>query len=320
MIDTHEKLMKKIMILNDRVWEKRIPRTKVEKWLENFTGKFADVDKERLHALYWLSQFMYFGSREIRVLLKSLYRDLYLRPMIQDIRATSPKGITDADLKTAVEDELAHTRFFGVGNPSESGVHLLYYFRQENVLGKSAFMDAVQIFTRTQTSSSKILRKPDVRRYVFLDDICGSGDTAIDYSSEVLKDLLALNPEAKAAYYCLFATSDGLKNVQQKSLFGKNCGAVYELDKSYRCLSVESRYFNSDQYPLIDKVLACELVNEYGKLLNPKYATGWKDSQMLMGFHHNTPDNTIGMIWADSVWGCSIPWAPIFKRYPKDPG
>lgn len=314
--ETAELLFKKIMILNEHVWEQRAPKPKVEKWLQNFSGRFSSPEVEQAHALFWLSQFMYFGARELRVLIRALYRDLYLRPVIREVRGRLGKGASDSDLALAVADAIDKTKFFGVGNPSESGTHLLYYFRQENSLQKHHFMDAVQIFSRGADGSRRI-KKPEVERYVFLDDICGSGDTAVDYSEQVLTDLKALSPGVIVSYYCLFATKDGMRRVRDESLFGSQCGAVYELDETYKCLSEKSRYFGGDLHPGIDRKIACDLVKLYGDLLDPAYATGWKDSQMLMGFHHNTPDNTLGMVWFDSDWGGSLPWAPMFKRYPK---
>jgi hypothetical protein len=316
---THDKLVKRIVVLNDRVWEQRVPKSKIDAWLENFTGRVAEVETERLHALFWLSQFMYFGNREIRVLLRSVFRDLFLCPMIQDVRAKLASNATDRELELAVIEELSLTRFLGVGNPSESGVHLLYYFRQENQLSKQHFMDSVQIFRRGQAGDAqhKRLRNTKIRRYVFLDDICGSGETAADYSKEILTDLLQENGAAKVAYYSLFATTEGLQNIRQKTLFANDCAAVYELDASYRCLSESSRYFKTKDYEGIDKEVACKMVKEYGALLNPNFANGYKDSQMLMGFHHNTPDNTIGIIWHDSAIDGGSKWTPIFKRYPK---
>lgn len=315
--DTEERLLAKIMVLNEHVWENRAPQPKIEQWLANFTGRVARAEVERVHALFWLSQFMYFGSKEIRVLVRSMYRDLFLKPLVQDVRRNLPAGSSIEDLKRQVKEELARTKFFGVGNPSESGVHLLYYFRQEAQLQKDSFMDAVRIFTRGHAGDRK-LRKPDVKRYVFLDDICGSGDTAIEYSGDVVAELKSKDPSLIASYYCLFGTKDGMDRVRNNSHFGSNCGAVYELDSSYKCLTPGTRHFQGHSYSDIDEATAFAMARTYGDLLDPRYATGWKDAQMLLGFHHNTPDNTIGIIWSDSDWGaCPIRWTPVFKRYPK---
>lgn len=313
---TREQLIKRIMILNDHIWERRVPQPKIDLWLSNFTGKVADIEVERLHALFWLSEFLYYGSKEIRVLLRAMYRDLYFCPMVQSVISKLPSGVTPEEIEKAVTREFDSTTFFGVGNPAESGIHLLYYFRQENTLAKDKFMDAVQIFSRNNSGKS-FLRKPDITRYVFLDDICGSGDTAITYSDTLLKDICALNPEAELAYYCLFASSEGLARVRHHTLFGKHTGAVHELDETYRTFSDKSRYFTI-KYPDIDKDIAIAVAKEYGNLLDPNYASGYKDSQLLLGFHHNTPDNTLGIIWEDhATHGTTIPWVPAFKRYPK---
>lgn len=335
MQDCHDYLKKRILILNEKVWEDRLSWGKIESWLNNFTGRVADVEVERLHALFWLSQFMYFGSQEIRVLLRSMYRDLFLCPLIQEVRDTLPEDVGANEVRAAVRNELLYTRFFGVGNPSESGVHLLYYFRQVNGLGKKMFVDATQIFTRSRRQAPSLLdkllghfdlavrgttdrrlRRPSLKRYIFLDDICGSGETAIDYSKEVLGDLIRLNPNAKAAYYCLFAAEDGIQMVRRHSLFGENCAAVHELDGSYRCLDPESRYLKTVPNH-IDPHIARLVAREYGRLLDPRFATGYQDSQMLIGFHHNTPDNTLNIMWHDSADKAGMSWSPAFKRYPK---
>lgn len=334
MDELREMLIKKIMTLNENVWERRLSETKIDNWLNNFIGKVGEEKQEKLHALYWLSQFMYFGGKEIRVLLKSLYRDLVLYPIIQEKRVLLGEAASLSDIELAVADEIEHTRFMGVGNPSESGVHLLYFFRQENNLPKTQFLDSMQIFSRSNSTvrgrrgrnghlrsntnlGRKILRFPKVRRYVFLDDMCGTGETAIDYSNEIVSELILLNPRAKVSYCSIFATKSGIDAVRKKSLFRNHCGAVYELDDTYRCLSPESRFL-SKLPPEISPDLARKIVTEYGALLDPRYASGYKNSQMLMGFHHNTPDNTIGIIWHDSlVSGGQVNWTPIFKRYPK---
>ncbi len=309
-----EDLLRKIMVLNDRVWEDKLPLPLVNRWLDNFTGRVVAAEIEKLHALFWLSNFMYFGAREMRVLLRSLYRDLYLLPLIQQVRESkSPSD--DAHLCALVADEMRNTRFLGVGNPSESGVHLLYYFRQENDLSKDLFVDGARVLGR-DTSGGRGLREPHVTRYVFVDDVCGSGDTVITYSAFV-DEIKAASPDVEISYLCLFATVAGLQNVQVNSSFGSNSRAVYELDDSYRCLDAQSRYFGPAVPAFIDRDIACNLVREYGNLLNPAVATGWGDSQLLVGFHHNTPDNVPAFIWYDSAWGAGLSWHPAFKRYPK---
>ena len=135
-------LRDRIMVLNEWAWENRVPWPVVEDWLRNFDGRGGLREEiEKLHALFVLAQFLYFGSIEIRVLLRALYRDLFLIPLIHEVRAANASSRDLAVIGDGVAKELRATRFLGVGTPSESGVHLLYYFRQENDMSKDQFLD-----------------------------------------------------------------------------------------------------------------------------------------------------------------------------------
>lgn len=308
-------LKNKILALNNSLWEGRNRWPQVEAWLANFSGEVAPVETERLHALYILSQFIYFGSREMRELLRALYRDLVAYPLLQDIRRSLGDVRDLSRINEQFEKELQATRFFGVGNPSESGTHLLYFFRQENRLPKSLFWETHRIFSRDELSggsSAERLREPDLKRYVFIDDLCGSGDQARDYSSDLVERLLALNPHAEVCYYALFATDTGLNAVRKNTRFTRS-GAVYELDASYRVFSDDSRFLSNLPADLTKDLLR-KMAQHYGEKLCPQYALGWRDGQLLIGFHHNTPNNTLPIIWYGED---DVSWTPAFRRYPK---
>ncbi|MBU0768979.1 MAG: hypothetical protein KJ687_07805, partial [Proteobacteria bacterium] len=265
-----------------------------------------------------LSQMMYFGGREIRVLLRALYTSLVLIPIIQYIRERHHGSRDEALIQREVYDCLSKTRFLGVGNPSESGVHLLYYFRQENGLPKNLFLDTANIFTRTTVDGKAevVLRDNSVERYIFLDDLCGSGETAVKYSEDLLPRILSIGGEVELHYYAIFATSAGLKRVKEKSLFAERCGTEFELDETYKCLSDGSRYLTV-MPKSIDKQILFKLNLYYGNLVCPGNATGFEDGQLLLAFNHNTPDNTLPIIWRDQENGSPVPWESALKRYPK---
>jgi hypothetical protein len=312
-----DQLSKRIITLNERAWGLRITGPEVMAWLRNFTGLTGrDQATEQLHALFILSQFMYFGSREIRVLLRAMYRDLFFIPLVQQIREKLGPG-ADSELRSVLEAELAATRFMGVGNPSESGVHLLYFFRQENGLSSKSFMDSAQLFVRVDENGAmgRRLRHPEVRRYVFLDDLCGSGETAVRYSKDLLPDVLAQAPETELCYLSLFATSRGLDVIDQQTVFGGHADSVFILDDSYQVFCDRSRYM-AVMPDAIDAALLRSLASSYGALLVPEHPLGYGDSQLLLGFSHNTPDNTLPIIWADRMTGARR-WVPVFRRYQK---
>ena len=319
--ETREVLKTRILTLNECAWENRIKWTTVETWLNNFDGSSGvSDDLEKIHALFLLSRFLYFGSLEIRVLLRALYRDLVYLPLLQTVTAQLSKP-TDQDILDGIRRELMFTRFLGVGTPSESGVHLLYFFRQENGLSKEHFLDQAQLLAPTPLGAARrySLRYPQLKRLVFVDDVCGSGETAVRYSEgSILTEVLSLKADIELAYYSLFATTVGLKRVREDSCFADNTDAVFELNNTYRCLSDDSRYITVMKEPITQDILT-KVARHYGELLtgNPLHALGYEDSQLLFGFHHNTPDNTLPIIWAERENGAKVNWTPIFRRYPK---
>lgn len=267
--------------------------------------------KERLHALYLLSHFTYFGNRQMRTLLKAMYRDLYRYPVIEGIRKANHDTLDRNVIEFEYQRILQRSRFLGIGNPSESGSHLLYYFRQENALPKSQFIHVHQIFDRRGDAIA--VKDMAIGRYIFIDDFCGSGVQGVEYSNQILEELKKANPDAKCEYHVLFATQKGLEVLRSKTKFDR-IGCIYELDDSFKCFGALSRYF-IEKPDAIDKEFAREMCARYGSEIVPAAALGFGDCQLLLGLHHNTPDNTLPIFWYDEPGGKA--WMPIFKRYSK---
>jgi hypothetical protein len=320
-------LFSKIKVLNETTWEFRVPRPKINRWLANF-----DDDKERTHVLFLLSQFMYFGSLQIRELLKCLYRDLFKYPIIEGIRLKNA-GSTNVKLLESMFGAAEGTsRFLGVGNPSESGTHLLYFFRQENKLSKTLFINTHEIFKKSSSGVTE-LADPTIKNYVFIDDFCGSGSQATIYSENIVKDIKSLDPTAQISYLMLFSTSFGKNEVKKNTNFDY-VETVVELDDSFKCFDPASRYFHHAPTE-IDKDYLQQVCEKHGDMLmrdicelsgltDPVLSVvadenklGFGDSQLLIGFHHNTPDNSLPIIWYDEE---NINWYPVFKRYNKKYG
>lgn len=311
-----EQLMDRILVLNEYAWERRLSRDQVERWLANFDGRSGQPSEvERAHALYILSQFMYFGVREIRVLLRAMYRDLFLIPAIRRVRAQLGGSREQARVQRGLEQEMRETRFVGLGNPSESGVHLLYYFRQENKLSKDQFLDAASMFS-IDSNGQMLARDPSIRRYIFLDDVCGSGDTAITYCENFLNAMKDSDPGASFEYHAIFGTASGMGEVRKTRAFSSSAECIFELDSSFRSLSADSRNLKSCPSG-IHKDTVVSVARFYGELLEPGNGGGFNDDQLLLGFSHNIPDNTLPILWRDITNGSPAPWSAAFKRYMK---
>ena len=311
MDDFEQQIMAKIKSLSETIWDNYATEPEILDWLANFTGRSIDASTEQLHALYLLSNFMYFGSRQIRELLRVVFRDLFKYPIVESIRKSHGDTVECSLIESEFTTELEQTRFLGVGNPSESGYHLLYYFRQENSLPKTNFIHAHEVFTRATTGPT-LLRSPQLKRYIFIDDFCGSGQQGIAYSRDVVDHIKSLNPDSFVAYYMLFGTEIGIKRIRSETRFD-DVQPVFELDSSFKVFSTTSRYF-SEGFQMISKQDAENICSTYGYILEPQHPLGFSDGQLMIGFHHNTPDNTLPIFWHDEP---VVSWKPIFRRYPK---
>lgn len=311
-----EELEKKIKSLIETTWNHSVNLIDITRWRDQFANDDNLELDEQLHAMYLLSHFNYFDQTALRELLKSVYRDLYRTPLIHQIRRANDDVLDAAFLNEQFLKAREKTRFLGVGNPSESGVHLLYYFRQENALPRNLFINSHEIFKRDASSSDvkSVIRSPEVEHYVYLDDLCGSGTQAKDYSKEIVAPLKAIKSDVKVAYFVLFATTDGLKAVKDLNCFDQ-VSAVFELDRSFKCLEAESRIFQPEQSPFMRERIKATC-KKFGDRLWKQHPLGFKDGQLLIGFNHNTPDNTLPIFWCDEY----TDWRPIFKRYHKDYG
>ena len=307
----------KIRTLINHAWDREVDWVEIEAWLNNFDGAVFEQEEEQLSAIFAISRYMYFGKRLVREMLKSLYRDHFYSPLRQRIRRNFNGTLDPLVIAAAYEQELSGTRFIGVGNPSESGAHLLYYFRQVNYLNKDLFLDLASALTyqvsRDRTEVLYDLRQKSITRLVFFDDIVGSGTQASLYLGQYLAGIKSNNPNIDIRFMSLFATSEGLARLNDAKLFDGKAMCLFELDNTFKAFDADSRYFSTCP-TWFDKQKMLFLTEEYGKKLWPLHPLGYKSGQLLIGFSHNTPDNAPPIFWAS---GGDISWAPAFLRYHK---
>lgn len=301
--------------LDTVVWQRRVGERTIEDWLSGFgeQGERGSVGRRQL--LYLLSRFMYFGDYEIRALLKTLYRDHYRYPIIAAARRQAAHTRDILALTQAFQEELHRTKFVGIGNVSESGPHLLYMYRQENQLSVDQFTSIDRILESKGGTDQFVDRS--ITRYVIIDDFCGSGQQAIDYASDVVSRMRKVAQAAGAAvnieYHLMFALHRGIKALEQAQIFDK-IECVLRLDKSYRVFGNSSRYFSSPPSG-IDFRMCEKIAYDAGRKLLPNAPLGYDNSQLMLGFQHNIPDNTLPIFWHPGV--DKVSWCPVFPRHLK---
>jgi len=306
----------KLRVLVEQAWDQEVRWPDIDAWKQNFCGEAFDKDEEHLYVIFALSRFMYFSKRLVREMLKSLYRDHLESPLIQRIRRNCGGTKDVTTIRRLYDQEIAATRFIGLGTPAESGAHLLYYFRQVNYLSKNLFVDFHGAFTPVTDTFGYINlepRDPRVSRYIFFDDLVGSGTQAGSYLLRSLSQVRAANPRIELRFMSLFATTEGLQKMNESCLFDGKAMCLFELDDSYKAFHSNSRYF-SNPPTWLNTAKLLDLAKHYGSKLWSEWDLGYKDCQLLLGFSHNTPDNSLPIFWNE---GHCVPWHPVFARFDK---
>lgn len=319
MTDQEEAIFSVLEALDATVWNgKGIDKRTIEEWLRSFGPDCAPGTDGRLQALYLLSRFTYFGLNEVRALAAALHRDCFRYPAIAQLRRANQDTRDVATLEAGFAQWLSATRFLGMGNPAESGTHILYHYRQESGLHSKLFISPDEIFDLSEDSPR--LADTSIQRYVFIDDFCGSGLQATRYSRKILnrlKKAAALAElDVSVAYHVLVATEAGLEAVRTATAF-TDVRCALTLDDTFRTFGSTSRYFGSVESP-ISAEAARALATTHGTLLTPLSPLGFNDSQLMIGFVHNTPNNTLPIFWHPGT--NAAPWSAPFLRYGKKSG
>jgi len=149
---------------------------------------------------------------------------------------------------------------------------------------------------------------------VFIDDIVGTGKQAVDNISAI-----KLRTDIKKVFISLVAQEEGLQHLINSNLFvpnGVDCGM--RLSSVDRAFALNSRLFQGQENISENDIIRIkETCLKYGKRLNQEHPLGYKDSQLLITFlWHNTPNNTLPVIWAGPCSG-QPSWNPLFER--KEP-
>lgn len=145
-----------------------------------------------------------------------------------------------------------------------------------------------------------------IKQIVFIDDIIGSGKTVIDYF-EIIKDRL----KNKKVYIWVVCITE-IAKVEVEKYANKN-----SLSITIRAERIEKKAFEKGYIFDLDEAEQNELIikNLEKKLWNgqqSEYVLGKNDSQCLLSFYNDTPNNTLS-----SFWVCNQSWKPIFYRKKK---
>ena len=161
---------------------------------------------------------------------------------------------------------------------------------------------------------SESLTATDSRDIVFIDDMIGTGNQAKDYINKLKKEGKIGNQ--KLYYFAIVGLRDGIKELKNSGLF-ENVLITEEIKNK----AFDTGYI----FDAEESGMAKEMAFELGEQLTQVYPLGYKNSEALVFFGHNNPNNSLPIFWAsgkckllDGVGeSTKIKWTPLFPRKVK---
>jgi hypothetical protein len=283
-IETLKRIINEMSI---SAWNNRMEHSHLNRWLKNFDGRvLGNENVEKIIALWLLMNFTFYSEKEVRVLCKYIYED-YIHTKL--LNYETKNYMNGSSIKEKIQHIISSTIFFPLGNPSESGTNILYYFRQENGLSRKSF---------------ELINDRKYENTVYIDDVTISGTQADTY----IKDKIIC---AENNFIITFiATVDAIKYLQKEQPKFKLIYSIL-LDDRSKCFEAKSFVFSGLKSEKLSS-LAYQMCKGYGDLIFPEHPLGFDNGQYLFGFYYNTPDNTLPVIWSEQK-----KWIPAFSRYQK---
>ena len=268
----------------------KITSDNVRAWLEQFEYNI----EQRL--MFNLLQHMRFYNEEmIREKISGLHKKVQ-----QSVAERG--GITPGDRRERRRDILLSS--FGL--PAQSGSSYARIYRHENRITTHNVANFDEI--------PEILEENDhIKALVFVDDIIASGESTVG-SLDGLNNMcgeLIRDRQVKvfiSAICGLHIGIEKLENAIKDMSFDAKIIVSDFLDETDQCFTGQSKVFDS----LSEQERAKQIALKYGKTLKARPPLGYKNSQLLVAFYDNCPNNTLPILWKESTG--KVKWTPLFKR------
>lgn len=273
----------------------------------NFKGVFRSFQVGALEIRAWLNQFAPDERRPMLYLLHQVrfFNSLMVREAVECLHLNSLKTLkverSDSDSDSDSEEQFLITAF---GNPAKSGSTLARIYRSTNRLvpANVAHFDSIK---------EQLEQNTGIKHIICVEDVIGSGEDMLNFLRAIDQKIGSVLAERKISVIIqsVCALSDGVKKIEDQAKTLK-----YELTLNYyevvdKCFSRTPEYRNIDED--WDEIKSIAL--KYGKRLRPDKPLGYGDSQMLVVFHDNCPNNTLPILWAESR-DFEFHWTPLFPR------
>jgi len=263
----------------------RITEEKVRAWLEQF-GRIRD---QRL-MFKLLRSVRYYSDTFIRQKLGEIH-DAVRRHTVHQIEAGKLKR---SDIIVSYVD-----------NPAKSSGHLARLYADEasiyveNVIEKSKLRET-------------LWERKNVQAVVFLEDFVGTGASACAHLRQIHSsiDEVAVARGIRIFFGVVVSYIDGRQKLE--AMCDTLRPAIHlhiceTLDETDQCFSGTSKAFVDEG----ERESARGIALTYGKLLEKNCPLGFGDLQLAVAFERSCPNNSLPILWSESI---PNRWVPLFKR------
>lgn len=187
--------------------------------------------------------------------------------------------------------------------PGKSGARFAKLYIDENDIYNESFVERGQLRTT-------LAKRDDVQALVFIDDFVGSGHSATEYLRAFFDECgdLVREKSIKVFFVSVCGFESGIRYLEESLAavdLEVRIHTCDSLDDSNVCFGDKSKVFANQN----ERSRARDIAEAKGNVLCKPAPLGYNDSQALIAFSHNCPNNTLPIFWEKSR-----EWAPLFRR------
>ena len=261
------------------------------------------------HVRVWLEQFEYNTEQRLMFnLLKHIrfYKESQSREKIRVLHKAVQAKLAQKGVIRPWKDERKDILLSSFGSPAKSGSSYARIYAQENNIFDNNIVHFSDIPKKLHTKSG-------ITAIVFVDDIIGSGGSAVaslNNLDAMCGKLISGNEVTVfiSAICGLHTGIDKLEKAIAKVPFDAEVVDADRLTEADQCFTKRSEVFSSEG----ERDSAKQIALQKGKELERKQPLGYDNSQLLVAFHDSCPNNTLPILWKESTG--KVKWTPLFKR------
>ena len=263
---------------------RRISAEDIRAWLEQLRSK----SEQRL--MFRILQTLHFYSED------------EVRHRVRDAHGIVTRGLVDRVAHKQVKRWQSILVSY-LDGPGKSGSRFAKLYIDENGMFNDSVVEKSQLLSTVQ-------KREDVQAVVFVDDFVGTGRSACDYFDAMPGEFgqMLKAKGIKCFFVSIVAFSEGLQTLQEhldNRGFEVRVHACERLGEEDVCFGPKSRTFQLEA----DRDKAREIAMSIGRKVCKAAPLGFGDSQALVVFSHNCPNNTLPLL-TEGAPG----WSPLFRR------